>query len=311
MDIGERITKAVEASKRVVVHVRTLEADGTTVTLGSGVILDHTHVLTNAQIVSGGEKEVTVRTATGRKYQATLVGVDPLYFITVLEVDGWLPFEPLPLLGIDEAAAGLPVVAVGNAVGYDYNATFGITSGVDRTIYRPERFPVDGLIITDARIHPGNTAGALVSLDGRLVGINGIPWQHGLSLGVHADVAWRVGHQIIDYGRATHAWLGFSGEPEVIDQAMVDLFSLPFDRGVTVFYVAPGGPGEQAGVQVGDMVVRVRDRPVSGLGAIRRILSLHRHGDRVPITVLREGELIDLEITVQEMPRLGEGERDA
>lgn len=305
MDLGERLTTAVEQAKRQVVHVRALEADGDTVTFGSGVVLDHTHVLTNAQVVSGGEKKVTVRTANGRKYEARLVGVDPLYFVTVLELDGWLPYEPMPLLGIDEAVTGLPVVAVGNAAGTDYNASFGIASGIDRTIYRPERLPVDGLLITDARVHPGNAAGALVTLDGRLMGINGIPWQNGLSLCVHADVAWRVASQIIDFGQATHAWLGFSGEPEIIDQAVADLFSLPFDRGINVFQVASGGPGEEAGVQVGDLVVRVGERPVSSLGAIRRVLSQHRHGEQVPLTVLRDDELVDLTLPVREMPRLG------
>lgn len=304
VNLIESLTGAVEQAKRQVVHVRALEADGDTVTFGSGVILDHTHVLTNAQVVSGGEKKVTIRTANGRKYDAQLVGVDPLYFVTVLELDGWLPYEPLPLLGIDEAATGLPVVAVGNAAGSDYNASFGIVSGVDRTIYRPERLPVDGLLITDARIHPGNAAGALVSLDGRLVGINGIPWQNGLSLCVHADVAWRVASQIMDFGQATHAWLGFSGEPEIIDQAVVDLFSLPFDRGVNVFHVASGGPGEAAGVQVGDLVVRIADRPVPSLGATRRVLSQYRHGEHVPMTVLRDDELLELQMPVREMPRL-------
>ncbi|REJ38070.1 MAG: hypothetical protein DIU84_01910 [Bacillota bacterium] len=311
LDLGETLKSVVELARRQVVHVRALEADGETVTFGSGVILDHTHVLTNAQVVSGGEKKVTVRTANGRKYDAQLVGVDPLYFVTVLELDGWVPYEPMPLMGIDEAATGLPVVAVGNAAGVEYNASFGIISGVDRTIYRPERLPVDGLLITDARVHPGNAAGALVSLDGRLVGINGIPWQNGLSLCVHADVAWRLANQIIDYGQATHAWLGFSGEPEVIDQAVVDLFSLSFDRGVSVMHVAPGGPGEAAGVQVGDLVVRVADRPVPSLGATRRVLSQYRVGDTVPLLVLRDDELVELKMPVREMPRLqrlgGEG----
>ena len=306
MDLTQALVETVHKARDFVVHVRTLEADGETTTLGSGVVFDHEHVLTSAQVVAGGEKSVTIRTAGGRKYEGSVVGVDPLYFVTVIRVDGWLPVEPPSIRTVDEVPLGLPVVAIGNAVGHDYNATLGVVSGVDRTVYRPERFPVDGLIITDARIHPGNTGGALVSLDGRLVGVNGIPWQHGLSLAVHADVVWRVVHQILDWGQATHAWLGFSGEPEVIDQAVVDLFALPFSQGVTVFHVAPSGPGERAGIQVGDMVVRVKDQPVTGLGSIRRVLSLHRLGERVPLTVLRDGELQELEITVCEIPRLGE-----
>lgn len=311
MEPTDSIVRAVETASRVVVHVRAVESDEETITLGSGLVLDHSHVLTNAQIVSGDEKRITLRAESGRKYDATVVGVDPLYFITVLELDGWLPVEPLERMTIDQIPVGLPLVAVGNAVGYDYNATFGVATGADRTIYRPERFPVDGLLITDARVHPGNTGGALVSLDGRLVAMSGIPWQHGLSLAVHADVAWRVANQMIDHGQATHAWLGFSGEPEVIDQAMVDLFSLSFNRGVKVAHIAPGGPGAQAGVQLGDMVVRAKEQPVTGLGSIRRMLSLHRHGEQVPITLLRDGDVVEAELPVDEMPTLHQRGEDS
>jgi S1-C subfamily serine protease len=277
----------------------------------AGVVLDRSHVLTTAQIVSGAERQITVQVCTGRRYEARLVAVDPLYFLSVLEVDGVLPVDPLPLAPTEEVQPGDPVVAIGNVLGHDINVTAGVVTAVDRTIYRPERLPVDGLLITDALIYPGNIGGALVRQeDGKLVGICGLPWQHGLGLAVHADVAWRIANQIIDYGQATHPWLGFSGEPEIIDQAMVQLFSLPFDRGVTVTHVAADGPGARAGVQVNDLVVRVKERQVSSLGSIRKVLALHRHGERVPLSVLRGGELIELELVVEEMPRLhGRGER--
>lgn len=84
------------------------------------------------------------------------------------------------------------------------------------------------------------------------------------------------------------------------------MFSLPVQEGVTVAYVAADGPGAAAGVQVGDMVVRIKDQQVVSLGEIRRILSLHRHGEKVPMTVLRNGKLCQLEIPVSQMPRLGE-----
>lgn len=303
-------TREVAATARsAVVHVRTLDRPPDQYTLGSGVVLDHRHVLTTAQIVSGDEREISVWTASGRRYDATLVAVDPLYFLSVLEVDGHLP-EPLPIAPTDQVQPGDPVLAVGNALPHDVNVTAGVVSGVDRTIYRPERMPVDGLLVTDAAIHPGNVGGALVRLDGKLTGICGLPWQHGLSLAVHADVAWRVAHQIIDYGQAVHPWLGFSGEPEVIDRTVAELFGLPFDRGVLVTHVTPGGPGERAGVRVHDLVVRVKDRPVTSLGNIRKILALHRHGERVPVTLLRGGERVELELEVEEIPRLrtrGEG----
>lgn len=307
VDIQEAITTAVARAKPYVVHVRTIESgDGDVSALGTGIVFDSQRVLTSAQIVDGSEKRIMVRANNGRKYEATVVGVDPLYFIAVLELDGTLAVDGPPILPVDEAQLGQPVVAIGNALGYDYGATFGVISGIDRTVYRPERFPVDGLLITDARIHPGNAGGALMTLDGRLAALNGIPWQHGLSLAVHADIVWRIVHQMLDYGRATHAWLGFSGEPEQIDRTMVELFNLSFDRGVTVLHVAKNGPGAEAGVQVGDMVVRVRDQAVMNLGTIRRVLSLYQVGETIPIQVLRGSEIVELQMPVREMPRLGE-----
>lgn len=302
--LSKAITEAVDGIRSSVVHVRATPDDGESAEMGSGVVIDHTHVVTSAQIVSGEEKEIMVRTANGRKYRASIVGVDALYFVTVLEVNGWLDVTPPKLASARDVLPGQAVVAVGNALGHDHNVTFGVVASVDRTVYRPERLPVDGLILTDASFHPGNTSGALVRLDGTLLGVIGIPWQHGLGLAIHADVVWRLANQIIDYGQATHPWLGFTGEPEIIDEALVDLFALNVRRGVTVAQVADGGPGERAGVMVDDLVVRIKDNSVKNLGSIRQALANHRHGETVPLTILRDGSLVDLEFPVMEMPRL-------
>lgn len=302
--LSKTITEVVAGIRPSVVHVRATAEDGDTASMGSGVIIDHAHVVTNAQIVSGDEKEIMVRAANGRKYRATIVGVDPLYFLTVLEIDGWLDVTPPNIASARHVLPGQAVVAVGNALGHDYNVTFGVVTSVDRTVYRPERLPVDGLIISDASFHPGNTGGALVRLDGTLLGVVGIPWQHGLGLSIHADVVWRLASQVIDYGQATHPWLGFSGEPEVIDEALVDLFALDVRRGVIVAHIAGGGPGEKAGVMVDDLVVRIKDDAVKNLGSIRQVLAAHRHGETVSLTVLRNGELVELGFPVTEMPRL-------
>jgi len=302
--LSKTITDVVAQIQPSVVHVRATADNGDLSGMGSGVVIDNTHVITSAQVVSGEEKEIQVQTANGRKYRASIVGVDPLYHVTVLEIDGWLGIAPPKLASSREVLPGQAVVAIGNALGHDYNVTFGVVTSVNRTVYRPERLPVDGLIITDASFHPGNTSGALVRLDGVLVGVVGIPWQHGLGLAIHSDVVWRLANQIIDYGQATHPWLGFSGEPEIIDNALVDLFDLDVTRGVTVLQVADGGPGQQAGVMVDDLVVRIKGEPVGSLGSIRQVLATHRHGESVTLTVLRNGSLVDLDFPVAEMPRL-------
>lgn len=298
------ITGAVDKLRPAVVHVSAQDHKDNTLTLGTGVVLDNYHVISNAQVV-GPDDEITITTYDGRKYRGTCVGIDPLYFLAVVRVDSRLPMGSPAIVDADSVPAGQMTLALGNAFG-EHSVSVGVICAPDRTIYRPERFPVDGLMITDARIHPGNTGGPLGDLEGRWLGLNGVPWVHGLGLAVQAQVAARVANQIIEYGQATHPWLGFSGDAEVIDQTIVNLLGLPVDRGLVVSYVADDGPGVRAGVQTMDMVVRVAEKPVSSVGAVRKLLALHRPGERVPLTVLRGMDLITLEIKVEEIPRLYE-----
>lgn len=278
--------------------------------LGTGIMLDHYHIITSAQVVAM-EDEVTVKAWDGKRRQATCIGIDPLYFLAILKLEDRLPIEPPVYAPEGTAPPGLLVFSVGNAMGLEHTVATGVISSSDRTVYRPPHtrdtgnFPVDGLIITNAAVHPGNTGGPLVDLEGRVVGINGLAWQGGMNLALQASVAARVASQIIDYGYAIHPYLGFSGEPDVIDRMWVDLFSLPTDRGLVVHYVAAKGPGDRAGLQEMDMVMSVDGRqPVSTVGYVRKVLATRRHGEWVPITVLRQGEILDLKLPVEEIPRL-------
>ncbi len=306
------LISALDKVRPAVVHIDARTPGTNQIALGTGVVLDHYHIIASAQIVAK-EDQITVKTADGKRRPATCIGIDPLYFLAILRTEERMPVEPPSFAPDGTAPVGLFVFAVGYALGYEHTVTTGVISSSDRTIYRPSNvrgggnFPADGLIITNAQIHPGNTGGPLVDLEGRIVGINGVPWQGGMSLALQASVAARVASQIIDYGYAIHPWLGFSGEPDVIDKMWVDLFSLPTDRGVLIHYVAKGGPGAKAGLQEMDMVMAVDGKqPVPNLGFIRKVLATKRHGEKVPLTVLRHGEVMEMYIPVDEMPKLAE-----
>lgn len=304
------LISALDKVRPAVVHVDARTPNTGQVALGTGVLFDHYHVVTSAQIVAPDD-EIFIKTSDGRRRRATCVGIDPLYFLAVLKVEDRMAAEPPAFAPDNSVPVGLFVFAVGYALGQEHTITTGVVSSSERTVYRPSHvrntgnFPVDGLIITNAPIHPGNTGGPLVDFEGRVVGINGIPYQGGMYLALQASVVGRVVSQIIDHGYAVHPYLGFSGEPDVIDRVWVDLFSLPIDRGVTVQYVAPGGPGEKAGLQEMDMVMAVDGRhPIPSIGYIRKVLSHRRHGERVPLTVLRQGEVMQVMMPVEEIPRL-------
>ncbi|MFZ5815650.1 MAG: S1C family serine protease [Bacillota bacterium] len=300
---------ALDKVRPAVVHVYAATPKNGQVALGTGVVLDHYHIITSAQVVAMDD-EVTVKTADGKRRPATCIGIDPLYFLAILKVEERLPVEPPTFAPDGTTPVGLHVFSVGYALGYEHTAATGVISSSERTIYRPRskgrgNLPVDGLLITNAAIHPGNTGGPLVDLEGRVVGINGLPWQGGMYLALQASVAARVASQIIDYGYAIHPWLGFSGEVDVIDSIWVDLLNLPTDRGLVVQYVQSGGPGQRAGIQEMDMVMAVDDRqPVTNGGVIRKVLASRKYGDRVPLTVLRQGELMVLQLPVEEIPGL-------
>lgn len=304
------LMSALDKIRPAVVHVDARTPKTSQIALGTGVILDHYHIITSAQIVAMGD-EIVVKTSEGKRRPATCLGIDPLYFLAILKVDERLPIDPPTFAPDGTTPVGLNVLAVGYALGYEHTITNGIISSSDRTVYRPSQvrdvgnFPVDGLLITNAEIHPGNTGGPLIDLDGRVVGINGLQWQGGMSLALQAAVAARVASQVIDHGYAIHPWLGLSGEPDVIDRMWVNLFSLPVDRGVVIHYVARGGPADRAGLQELDMILAVDGRqPVPNVGYIRKTLSSFRHGERVPLTVLRQGEVLQTQIPVEEIPKL-------
>lgn len=303
------LVTALDKVSPAVVHVYAVTPSNGQVALGTGVVLDHYHIITSAQIVAQGD-EVTIKTADGKRRRAECLGIDPLYFLAILKVEDRLPVDPPLFAPSGTAPVGLFVFSVGYALGYEHTAASGIISSSDRTIYRPRsrgrgNLPVDGLLITNAAIHPGNTGGPLVDLEGRIVGINGLPWQGGMYLALQASVAARIASQIIDYGYAIHPWLGFSGEVDVIDSIWVDMLNLPTDRGLVVQYVQPNGPGQRAGLQETDMVMMVDGRqPVVNGGTIRKLLASRKYGDRVPITVLRQGELLEMFLPVEEIPGL-------
>lgn len=296
------ITGAMDKVRPAVVNVQALTPTDDSLALGSGLVVDFHHVVTTAQIAARDDA-ITVTTADGKRYDAVVVGIDPLYFLAVVRTTRRLSVEP-PSFGKPEyIRPGHVVVAVGNAFG-DYNVTSGVVVATERTIYRPERFPVDGLVFTDATVHPGNIGGALALLDGQVVGLVGLPWAQGLGLAVEAEVVARVANQIIDYGEATHPWLGFSGQHETVDGVIADLLSLPDDGGILVGEVADAGPGHRAGIQEHDLILRCQGKPVTSTGQLRRLMSVRRPGEKVSFTILRGADMIEVEMEVEQMPRL-------
>lgn len=304
-DWAEHLPGVVEAVRPYLMHVQAVNPAKDAFAAGTGLVLDHYHALASAQI-AGAKDEVTVRAWDGKKYAARVLAVDPVYLITVLRLDGRLSLDSPSETSVQPVRVGQPALLMGCPFGLDVVASAGVVSATDLTVYRQDNVPVDGLIATDAALHPGNLGGPLVSAGGGILGVSGLPWIAGFHLVIQREVAVRVANQIVEFGAATHPWLGFSGQPEVIEERMRDLFALPVDRGLVVSHVAEGGPGERAGVQVFDMVVRIEGEAVASVGTIRKRLSWRRPGEEVTLTVLRSGHLLDMPFPIEDIPRLKE-----
>lgn len=275
--------------------------------LGSGVVYSRDGlVVTNEHVVRGADGgRVEVAFADGQRVRGQVRASDGLTDLAIVAVDrqGLPPAQfrtELPRVG--ELA-----VALGSPLGFENSATAGIISGLNRSIPasgRQSQSLVD-LIQTDAPISPGNSGGALVDAQGRVVGISEayIPPQAGaVSLGfaIPAATAVDVVDQLRKNGRARYAFLGVQVAPltpEIASQLGVDRAD-----GVVVLEVVANGPTARAGIEPGDVIVKLGDTPTPTVGDFLGELRRRSPGDRVRLEVLRGGQTRTVEVTVTDRP---------
>lgn len=294
---------SLETVRPFLVHVQAVTETTGAFGAGTGLIFDDSHLVASAQVVSAGDR-VSIRTSDGRKQSCRVVGVDSVYAVALLEAEEPLAEGLPPLKVAPLPRPGEPVLTAGCPFGLDVVVSAGVVSATDLTVYRNDHVPIDGLLGVDASLHAGNLGGAVIRPGGGIAGVSLMPWVPGFFLAARVDVISRVVAQVLEYGRATHPWLGFSGQPEVVDAALRDLFDLPVERGLVVNHVAPSGPGMRAGVQVFDVVVRVDGKVPSSVGDVRQRLSQLRPGQEITMTILRGGDLMDVSFPVEDIPRL-------
>lgn len=267
---------------------------------GSGVIISPDgYVLTNHHVVAErGEVRVTLMDDTELK--ATLVGTDPNTDLALLKLTA---DRPLPAARLGDSKAlevGDWVMAIGNPFGLEATVTVGVLSGTGRTIGAS---PYDDFLQTDAAINPGNSGGPLFNTAGEVVGINTaiLPAGQGIGFAVPINLAREVVEQLKQQGKVVRGFVGIGIAP--ITAEVREKLSLPADqRGALVASIIPGGPAEQAGAQVQDVVTEINGRAVESDRDLLNQIAATPVGSTADLNVLRDGRQVTLKVSVAERP---------
>ena len=291
---------------------------------GSGVILDSSgHVITNHHVVAdaaSGRGEIAVTLNDKRTFVATIVGSDPSTDLAVLKMeqapDG---LRPITLGDSSDLKVGVPVMAIGNPLGLSGTVTTGIVSALDRPLITRGNGGrggggdtainddiVTNAIQTSAAINPGNSGGALVNASGQLIGINSSIAQTtqdggniGIGFAIPVNAAKNIADQLMQNGRVRHAFLGVSTRTGNVPEGSAQRAA------AIVADVTPGAPAAAAGIRRGDAIVALDNDAIDGSASLVAQVRDRQVDQQVTITVVRNGQRSDLQVTLGGRPEDG------
>ncbi len=270
--------------------------------LGSGVIVSEDgYVLTNHHVI-GGADQIQVALRDGRETLAEVIGTDPESDLAVLRID----LDELPVIELadsTEVAIGDVSLAIGNPFGVGQTVTMGIISATGRSHLGLNAY--EDFIQTDAAINPGNSGGALVNAEGALVGINTAIFSRsggsqGIGFAIPANLARNILEELVTQGRVIRGWLGV--EAQELNPELAASFGLQAPRGVVIAGVVPGGPADAAGLQPGDVLLAIDNRPILDARITMADIAAVAPGESLPLTVVRGGDTLEVTLEVGERP---------
>jgi len=272
---------------------------------GSGVIVDadNGYILTNAHVVKNADS-IEVTLTDGRELSAELVGTDEEVDLAVLKLEEADGLTQIAIADSTGLRVGDFVVAIGNPFGLGQTVTSGIVSALGRTGLGIEGY--ESFIQTDASINPGNSGGALVNLRGELVGINTAilapaGGNVGIGFAIPTEMAENVMHQLIEHGEVRRGMLGVTIQD--LTPELADAFGVERQRGVVITQVVEDSAAEKAGLKSGDVVTAVDGRPVNRAADLRNKVGMAPVGEKVTLSILRDGKKKDVTATISESNR--------
>lgn len=276
--------------------------------VGSGVILTADgYILTNNHVVESASKEgIDVTLSDNRVFKkARLIGTDKFTDLAVIKIEA--RDLPVPRLGnSDDVEVGHIVFAFGNPLNLASTMTEGIVSALGRQLYIIDAgttgLAIEDFIQTDAAVNPGNSGGALVNINGEVIGINAAiattnARYQGYSFAIPINLARRVAGDIIKYGKYRRGYIGV--EINTVDATMAKANGLDKPMGVFVQRITAGGAGEAAGLKAGDIILSVDGKEVSTSNQLQTLIASKYPGDVVLLKIYRDGKTIDKKVTLK------------
>jgi len=327
----ELLVQLYENASRGVVAIQVLTQEGGS--QGSGFVLDtEGHIITNYHVVEG-RTDLEVDFSSGFKARGEVIAIDTDSDLAIIKVE--VPEEELYPLTLGDSAdlkVGQTVVAIGNPFGLTGTMTTGIISALGRTLDSMRdapggsTFTAGDIIQTDTAINPGNSGGPLLNLRGEVVGVNRAirtfnftteaePLNSGIGFAIAINIVKRVAPALIAKGEYHYPYIGISSLPD-ISLIEMEALELPQSTGAYVTTVNAGGPAERAGLRAGtiptdfpqldaggDLIIAIDGQPVRTFGDLLAYLINYKSpGDTVVLTILREDQKLDLELTLDKRP---------
>jgi serine protease Do len=270
--------------------------------LGSGVIATSDgYILTNNHVIEGAE-DILVKLADGKEYKGRVIGTDPRTDISIIKIDE-KNLPTIPWGDSDKLRVGEIVLAIGNPYGLSQTITMGVVSALGRSGIGITDY--EDFIQTDAAINPGNSGGALVNIKGELIGINTAIFStsggyQGIGFAIPANMVKNVMDSIINQGRVVRGWLGVNIQP--LTPQLAKQFGLKDETGVLLVDVVEGSPADKGGLKRGDVIIEYDRKKIDNPFQFRNLVASTRPGKTVETKVIRNGSVITLTVTIEELP---------
>ena len=278
--------------------------DRKSVSSGSGVIISQDgYIVTNHHVIEDAEK-IEVVLEDKRKYEATVVGIDPTTDLALIKIEE-MDLEFVQYGNSDEVQIGEWVLAVGNPFDLTSTVTAGIVSARARDINilnDTDRLSIESFIQTDAAVNPGNSGGALVNLKGELIGINtaiatSTGGYAGYSFAVPSALAAKIAEDLLLYGEVQRALLGVSIQD--VNAELVEEKRLKVQRGIFVADINEKSAADISGIRIGDVIIGVNEKEVFSVSALQEQVARFRPGDKIKLKIDRNGKVFELSTTLR------------